>query len=125
MPSIPAASPHIHRGDVVHDFTTAAADGAVTQRSGTVFITKGTAAALTIANPVSGHPDAGGDDGKRLTLISTTAAAHTLTRSTTGFNDGGSGSDVATFGAAIGNAITIIAYGGKWYVEATRNVTLA
>jgi len=124
MPQTPPSSPHVHRGDVVHDFTTAAADGAVTQRSGTVFITKGTAAALTIANPISGHPDDGGDDGKRLTFISTTANAHTLTRSTTGFNDGGSGADVATFSGAKGDGLTIIAYGGKWYVENLTGVTL-
>lgn len=124
MPQTPPASPHVFRGDVVHDFTTAAADGAVTQKSGTVFVTKSGVCAMTIADPVSGSPGAGGDDGKRLTFISTTANAHTLTRSTTGFNDGGAGADVATFGGAKGDGLTLLAYGGKWYAENLTGVTL-
>lgn len=98
----------------------AAGDGAIPIRhNATVFITKGSAAALTIADPATA------DNGTRMTITSTTAAAHTVTRSTTGFNDGGAAADVATFGAAKGNSMTIVAYGGKWYAENLTGVTLA
>lgn len=95
----------------------AGADGAITAKSGYLFITKGTAAALTIADPVSGT-----DDGKSLCIVSTTAAAHTVDNSAgSGFNGGGAGSDVGTFAAAIGNGFAIVAYGGVWYVDPNRN----
>ena len=97
----------------------AAADGAITAKSGTVYVTKATAAALTIADP-----QATVDDGKRLSIIATTAAAHTVTYSTTGFNAGGAASDVATFGGSKGDNFEIEAYGGVWYVRSLRNVTL-
>lgn len=112
------------RGEMAEAYSLAAADGAIAVKSGVIFITKGSAAALTIVNPTSGSPEAGGDDGKRLHVIATTAHAHTLTRSTTGFNDGGAGADVATFGGAKGDNITIVAYAGKWYVESVIGVTL-
>lgn len=86
----------------------------------TVFVTKGTAAALTIAAPVAGD-----DDGKELTIISTTAAAHTVTNTSPGFNNGSTSKDVATFGAAIGNNMVIQAYNGIWYVISQVGVTLA
>jgi hypothetical protein len=98
----------------------AAADGAIAIKHGaTVVITKGSAAALTIADPATA------DNGCRMTIISTTAFAHTVTRTTTGFNNAGASGDVATFGAAAGNGMTIVAYGAKWYVENTLGVTLA
>lgn len=97
----------------------AAASGAIGLRHGTVFVTAASAAALTLA-----APSAGADDGKRLTIISTTAQAHTVTNTTPGFNSGGTASDVATFGTAIGNGMVVVAYNGVWYVESLRNVTL-
>lgn len=96
------------------------ANGAVVLKTGTHFITKGTAAALTIAAPTTGV-----HDGMEITLISTTAAAHTITYATTGFNGGGTGTDVGTFGGAIGDGITLVAYGTNWLVKDKTNVTLA
>lgn len=99
----------------------ASADGAVSIKDGTVFITKGSAAALTLADPTNVT-----DDGKRLTILSTTAFAHTVSNAAgSGFNQGGTASDVATFGAARGNNLTVRAYGGKWFVESSVGVTLA
>lgn len=99
----------------------ASADGAITIKSGVCVITKGTAAALTLAAPT-----AGADDGKRLLIVSTTAAAHTVTQTTPGINNGSTASDVGTFGAAIGNNIELVAYNGIWYTAGTpRGVTLA
>lgn len=101
--------------------TLAAADGAVTAKDGLVVITKATAAALTIADPTAVT-----DDGKVLKIISRTAAAHTLDNSAgSGFNAGGAGSDVGTFGGAIGDGLELVADNGKWLVAYLRNVTLA
>lgn len=96
------------------------ADGAITAYSGIVAITKGTAAALTLAAPTAGV-----HDGYRMTIFSTTAAAHTVTQTTPGFNNGSTASDVATFGATIGNTLELVAYNGRWYVTNTIGVTLA
>lgn len=98
-------------------------DGAIPNDiSGVVVITKATAAALTLADPSVR------DDGLVLTIASTTAAAHTVDNSAgSGFNGAGAGSDVGTFGAAIGNGFSVYAYGGAWYVVpgSNLNVTLA
>jgi hypothetical protein len=96
------------------------ANGAVIVKPGTVFVTKGTACVMTLADPTTGV-----HDGMVIDVISTTAAAHTLTNAGSGFNVGGAASDVGTFAAAIGNGITVVAYGGKWYVRRNTNVTLA
>jgi hypothetical protein len=98
--------------------TLAAADGAIAVKLGVVAITKGTAAVLTLASPTAGT-----DDGKLLTIVSTTAAAHTVTV-TAGFNGSGTAGDVATFGAAAGNSISVVAYNGVWYVTNLQGVTL-
>lgn len=99
-------------------------DGAISIKEGTVYLTKGTAAAITLAAPTAGLPSAGGDDGKELRVITTTAAAHVITSSVDGFNAKGS-SGTATFTAAIGNAVTFSAYNGHWYSEDKLNVTIA
>jgi hypothetical protein len=98
----------------------ASADAAISLKAGVVIITKGTAAALTLAAPTATT-----DDFKVLHIVSTTAAAHTVTQTTPGFNNAGTSGDVATFGSAVGNAFTIVAYQGVWYTINTRNVTLA
>ena len=120
---------HNKKADLPNGQVLAAADGAIdiglNNFPDTVLITKGTAATLTIAAPTAGVPAKGGHDGMRVTVLSTTAAAHTLTNSSPGFNGAGSGSDVGTFGAAIGNWITLEAYNGAWYVVGSLNVTLA
>lgn len=101
-------------------FSAASADGAITQKQGVVYITKAGIAVLTIADPVATT-----DDGKTLTVISTTANAHTLSNGAgSGFNAGGAATDVGTFGGAKGDNIMITAYQGKWYVVAKTNVTL-
>lgn len=111
--------------DVVHQGTPyrrpqalASVDGAITLIDGQVFITKGTAAALTLAAPPVDM------DGAILSIISTTAAAHTVTQTTPGFNSGSTASDVATFGGAIGDNMQCVAYQGAWLATHLRNVTL-
>jgi hypothetical protein len=101
--------------------TNVTGDGAITVPPGntTFVITKAGVAVLTIADPVSG------DNGKTLTFISSTAQAHTLSNAAgSGFNAGGAGTDVGTWGGAIGDGMQITAWGTKWLVNYLRNVTL-
>jgi len=83
-----------------------------------IFLNKAGVGAMTLADPAVDQ------DGLQLTIQSSTAQAHTVTN-TTGFNGGGTSTDVATFGGAIGDNMVITAYGGKWLVRDLRNVTLA
>lgn len=92
----------------------ASGDGAITIKSGVVIITKGSAAALTLAAPTAGAQSAGGDDGKILYVFSAGAFAHTLTI-TGGLRGAGAGADVGTFAAAVANGVTLFAYNGAWY----------
>ena len=85
-----------------------------------VFVTKASAAALTLAAPT-----ATAHDGVEIVIVSTTAAAHTVTVSTTGMNDLGTSADVGTFGSSKGNGLTLVAYQGDWYVTSNIGVTLA
>jgi hypothetical protein len=102
----------------------ASADGAISVTQGTVVITKGTAAALTLPAPVAGLASAGtpGNDYQRLTIISTTAAAHTVTTPASGINGT---LHIATFAAAVGNAVVLVAFNGSWYTEQTKGVTIS
>lgn len=102
----------------------ASADGAITIAKSTVFITKASAAALTLASPTAGSAESGGHDGVVIEFVSTTAQAHTVT-CTAGFGGGTTSRDVATFGGAINDGFAIEAYSGVWYLKpGSRNVTL-
>lgn len=108
-------------GGVFAPVVVVSADGAITVPSVDTkyIITKAGVCAMTIVNPTDVT-----HDGLTLTFITNQAQAHTLTRATTGFNDAGAGGDVATWGGAKGDGMQITAYGGKWYVNYLRNVTL-
>lgn len=101
------------------------ADGAISIPAYNVhyFITKAGVAAMTIADPTATT-----HDGVTLTFVATTANAHTLDNSAGSgfFSSGGATKDVGTFGGAIGDGFTIIAYQGKWYIDprGVTNVTL-
>lgn len=58
-----------------------------------------------------------------MTVISTTAAAHTITY-TPGFYGDTTSSDVATYAAKVGASATFIAMRGLWGVYCLANVTL-
>lgn len=94
-------------------------DGAITNKNGVCLLNKAGVIAATLANPTATT-----DDYKILSILSLTAQAHTVTI-TGGFGNGGTGKDVATFAAAIGNGITVMAYQGYWYVIGANGVTLA
>jgi len=124
---IPTSSPDynstgaIGNLDLVFGVQVAAANGAITVKEGTVFLTKAGVAAMTLAVPTAGLPSAGGDDGRELTVIDTTGNAHTVTTPASGINGN---KHIATFGATVGQFGTFLAYNGAWYLTAQSGVTL-
>ena len=81
------------------------ADGAITVAPGTHYLTKASAAAMTLANPPADQ------NGIVLTIASTTAAAHTVTMATAVL---GSTETVYTFGNVVGHSKTLVSYKGLW-----------
>ena len=104
------------------DDTTALAAAAITVNQGVFTITKGSAAAYTLAAPVAGLPQNGGQDGNILRISSATAFAHVITFPTNALNGN---KHIATFGAAAGNGIELHAKGGVWLVFQNNGVTLS
>jgi co-chaperonin GroES (HSP10) len=95
-------------------------DGAITIAPSSIFLSKGSAAAITIAAPTATT-----HDGIIIRIVAISAQAHVVTCATVGFNAKGS-SGTLTFGGAIGDSVVIEAYQGNWYtVGAPRNVTAA
>lgn len=105
--------------DIKTVVTTITANGAAPIKNGVVLLGGSGARAVTLAVPTTAQ------NGTKITFVALTAAAHTVTATTVGFNETNASGDVATFGAAIGNGFTVIAYAGEWYtVGALTNVTL-
>jgi hypothetical protein len=93
----------------------------IVSKQGAVLLSKATAGSWTLAAPTAGLPAAGGDDGKRLYLIATTAQAHVVTTPASALN----GSlHIATWTAAVGNCLELVAFGGVWYKITAIGVTL-
>lgn len=100
--------------------TTIAGDGAITIAAGAVVLTKGSAAAITLAAP------AAGDVGTQLRIYAGSAFAHVVT-ATGLIDDGvtGGSKTTLTFGAFVGSSITLEAVQvGKWAVTAKNVVTI-
>lgn len=96
-------------------------DGAITIAKRRYVITKGSAAALTLAAPSA--PQA----GTTIEIVSGSAFAHVIT-ATDLLDDGvtGGAKDTATFAAFVGANITLLAYNLKWVVLGTpKAVTVA
>lgn len=101
--------------------TTITGDGAITIATGIVVLTKGSAAAITLAAPSAAQV------GTRITIYAGSAFAHVVT-ATGLIDDGvtGGSKNTATFAAFVGAAITLIAAQvGKWGVESKNVVTVA
>lgn len=92
------------------------ADGVIAITSGVVVISKATAGAISLAAPGAG------DDGNVLHVVDVEGAAHVVTH-VDGFNGGDD--DLATFGGAAGDAMTLVAFGGVWYTLNLKSVTLS
>ena len=98
---------------------TIAANGALPVVSGSVIVTKAGVCAMTLAAPTTAM------NGYRITVISTTANAHTLT-ATNLLEDGvtGGAKDLATFAAFAGASVELEAYALEWYVVSKNAVTI-
>lgn len=94
-------------------------DGAITIQNAVVELSKGSAAAITIAAPTAGT-----HDGILIEVTTISAQAHVITCATDGFNAKGS-SGTVTFTAAIGNTVVLRAYNGHWYTVNKNGVTVA
>lgn len=99
-----------------------AVDGAMNPIAGNVVISKGSQAIITLAAPTTPA-----QDYTVLRITSLTAFNHQITGPAAGFNNGGAATDVATFTtAAIGDGLTLMAFGGVWYIQSMRGtVTLS
>lgn len=95
------------------------ADNPITIKQGMATLDKSSPLLATLANPIATT-----DDYKRLTIISLSAQAHKIT-CTGGYGGAGTGEDVATFTAAIGACLDLIAFQGLWYVNGQHLTTIA
>jgi hypothetical protein len=97
------------------------AAGAITITEGVVLIKNSGAIAVTLVDPTATT-----DDGKVLHIRSETAQTHTISNAAgSGFNGVGATKDIATLGAAIANGISVVAYGGVWWVLRLVGATVA
>jgi hypothetical protein len=129
---IPSTSPDINAegAGAVANFDKAfgvehdTASGAIGIKEGLVSIDGTSALAMTLAAPASGLQSAGGDDGRLLRILSTTAFAHTVT---TPANAIAPSHHVITFSAAAGEWIELVADGGLWYplAQSTTNPAIS
>ncbi len=111
--------PVLDNASVSNKVTPVTIDGAITIISGTVFIEKGSAIALSIAAPSS-------QDGTHISIISNSDFAHIITFTGSTLLDGTSGANLtATFDAFKGASITIEARGAFWFTESINAVTCA
>jgi len=101
-------------GGATYTYTAA---GAIQLAGGTYFI-NGTTLAMTLAAPDGNTPE-----GTVINLVAANASAHTVTY-TAGFRGGATSDDVATFGGAIGDGMTLVNLGGAWRVVRSTNITL-
>lgn len=111
-------SPTITGAKVTPNVQTITGDGAITIQSGVVLLTKGSAAAITLAAPSS-------QDGTVIEITSTTDFAHVITV-TGGLWDGTAGSNTTiTLAAVAGSGVKLIAFGTDWYVLSNQGTTIA
>jgi len=116
---VTATAAELNRNDF--EYQLLEADGAITVKNGVCVIAKTVAGvvAATLANPTATT-----DDYKRLTIVSGQTQANTVTL-TGGFGNGGNGEDVCTFSGVVGDSLSLIAYGGYWYITGSHQATIA
>ncbi len=112
-------TPTITGASIVPTVTDMAVSGAITIAPGIVTFSKAGVLAATLAAPTAGQA------GTRITIISLTDNAHTVTCPTNTLNDGTTGiNELATFGAFAGASMTVVAIGVLWYVESFSAVVI-
>lgn len=84
-----------------------------------------TAQATQFPTGLGGQTMQGGDDGKVLTILLTTAQVAVITVGAAGHGYVNGSKNVITFTAAIGNYIILEAYNGIWYVLGNTGGTLS
>jgi hypothetical protein len=89
------------------------ASAAIAEKQGLVRLGSAGALAMTLADPTNVT-----DDGKRLTIMASTAHAHVVT--VTGGLAGGALNTI-TLGGAIGDMAELEAIGGKWFIRPSIN----
>lgn len=99
--------------EVQNNIQTFAGDGVIQPWGSTVFLDKATAATMTIPDP------APAEDGTQVLIISSTAAAHTISGTING------SAKTATFTAAAYNWIRLVAVSGGWVTVGSLNATVA
>jgi hypothetical protein len=100
----------------LYNNTVYTAAGAIAPANGTAILKAGSAAAMTLAVPVAGAPGAGGNDGEELVIAAADAYAYTVTTPANGINGN---KHIATWTAAVGNAIRLKAENGVWLTDDT------
>jgi hypothetical protein len=95
-------------------------DALISIKNGVATLNKGSAIAATLAKPTATT-----DDFKILTIASLTAQAHTLALTAGSFGNGGANFVKATYGGAIGDEITLMAFNAQWYVIGQVGITLS
>jgi hypothetical protein len=103
----------------VNEYTAA---GAIAVQGGKAFLKAGSAAAMTLGAPVAGSQLNGGNDGLSLKIVALDAYAYTVTCAANSINGN---KDTATWTAAIGNALTLEAFGGVWIASGLNGVALS
>lgn len=93
------------------------AAGAITPKPGLHRLVAGSAAAMTLVAPTADQ------EGQEMTIVATAAQAYVLTLGAGYFN--AATNTKATFGAAIGDVLKLIAINQSWYVTLNKNITLA
>ncbi len=89
------------------------AAGAIAIAKGTALLQAGSGAAMTLAAPAVGT-----QDGLQLTIVALDAFAYTVTTPSNVINGN---KHIATWTAAVGNNINLIAFNGVWYTDDTPN----
>lgn len=107
---------------IVEPVQTALVNGAISIVTGKVFITKAGVEALTLALPIAGSPSAGGHDGAVLSIVSTTANAHTVTTPANGVNGT---NHIITFSGTLPNSIALTAFNGSWWGTSNTGATIS
>lgn len=109
----------IGKAQIKNQRQTISGDGAITVQSGNVVLTKGSAAAITLAAPSS-------QDDTEITVLSNSDFAHVITCPSAIILDGTTGANTtATFAAFKGASITLVATGVTWLVKSSNLVACA
>lgn len=107
--------------NITYPLVTITGDGAVTLSSGIVLLTKGSAAAITVAAPGAANI------GTRITITNGSNFAHVVTFTGTTLNDGTAGANTTWTAAAVkGSSITFVGVTAtEWNVESFNLGTIA